>query len=104
MDKTIVRNKDGKFGKGNRSGGRTAGIKDRLSKYREVCDEDFEALISKVMEMALAGDLGAAKLIMDRMWALPTQASLSLESEVDDLIGMIEGLTSDDSVNLKLVD
>jgi hypothetical protein len=52
--------------------GRPAGARNKLTVLAEqLMADDAEAIVRKVISMALAGDLGAAKLILDRILPVP---------------------------------
>lgn len=64
---------NGKFIKGNKAGvGRPAGSKSKAQIFLEqIGSENAEAILKKVIELALSGDLPAAKLILDRVMPVP---------------------------------
>lgn len=61
--------KDTKFkpGQSGNPDGRPKGSKDKRTQYREMLEPHAEALISKVVELALAGDTTSLKLCLDRL-------------------------------------
>ncbi len=80
------RNRKGQFVLGNTmSNGRKPGASDRYAIYKKACRPKMPELIEKLMEMALNGDLVAAKLILDRMWIVSNQQMIDLQAEIDEL-------------------
>jgi hypothetical protein len=62
------RKPNGQFDKGNKSGGRTLGSKNKATLMVEAMLHDAtESLMSKVLEMAQKGDASAMKLCIDRL-------------------------------------
>ena len=70
--------------------GRPKGSKNKLTEYRHIAAPDMPKLVKKLMKMALDGDLGAAKLVLDRMWTVSSVQVLQLEEQMDELRELLE--------------
>ena len=62
------------FQPGNKLGGRKAGSKNKaLMLIEQIGIDNAQEITQKVIDMALSGDLSAAKMILDRIWPIPRQ-------------------------------
>jgi hypothetical protein len=70
-----------KFEKGNPGGpGRPRGSRNSVNVVLDqVAGEDLEAIVRKVVEIALEGDLRAARLVLGRTWTAPKGRPLQVE-------------------------
>lgn len=62
----------------------------RGSKYRAMLDPAVPDIFKVVVEKAKAGDLAAAKLIMDRLYPVRDAAMNDLQDEIDELREIID--------------
>jgi len=62
----------------------------RMAKYRAMLDPAVPDIFKVVVEKAKAGDLAAAKLIMDRLYPVRDAAMNDLQDEIDELREMLE--------------
>ena len=69
MKEAVKRNS---FAKGNKLGGKPKGARNKATVLlEELTLENAFKITQAVIDMALAGDLAAAKLILDRIWQIP---------------------------------
>src|SRR5215204_3918933 len=81
VSETVKRAGRGRFTAGTRPGpGRPKGERTRLAAALDaIAAADAEAVLAAVLEAAKAGDMGAAKLILDRLWPAPKGRALELD-------------------------
>jgi hypothetical protein len=92
------RNKKGQFGKGNGfAKGRKKGTQFQYSKYREMASSYIPSIIKQLCEMAVGGDIQAAKVVLDRSWPAAALEIAEMELMIDDLIDQIEELKAESS-------
>ncbi|MFC1757220.1 hypothetical protein ACFL2H_00425 [Planctomycetota bacterium] len=92
------RDASGRFATGNAGGPgnphakKVARLRSRMLNH--VADDDFDAVVSKLIEMAKAGDLSAIKELLDRLLGRPdSKTQLDFEAIPDgELDGRIEDL------------
>lgn len=86
--------------------GRPAGVKNKTTIFKEVMkhgfekkmEEDFARVLNTVVELAVGGDMKAAKLLFDRV--LPKDQGISLgegsgKAQINIVIGRLEDQTRD---------
>ena len=73
--------------------GRPKGSTDRFSKYRRMVEKRMPDVIATVLEMALDGDLQAARLLLNRVWPEGAEEIRDMEKLIDVLAARVEELT-----------
>jgi hypothetical protein len=92
VSESVKRAGRGRFTAGTRPGpGRPKGERTRLAAALDaIAAADAEAVLAAVLEAAKAGDMGAAKLILDRLWPAPKGRALELDlPPVEDAGGLV---------------
>src|SRR5215203_5594430 len=81
VSETVKRGGRGRFTAGTRPGpGRPKGERARLAAALDaIAAADAEAVLSAVLSAAKSGDMGAAKLILDRLWPAPKGRAVELD-------------------------
>lgn len=89
---------DHRFGidRAPRNGGRPKGSRNKITVALEMIgEENAAAVYAKVIELALAGDMNACKLIIDRVYPVRKGSRVTIESEDNlDSVEGINGLSS----------
>jgi hypothetical protein len=95
------RRQDGKFGPGNSfgRGNPTAKHAQRLRQLfvTAVTEEDIKAIVVKLVELAKAGDIQAANLLLTRALGKPSTADTSLPLDSDPITSVDQIKTLDDA-------
>lgn len=75
----------GKFAPGWKGGGGKRRETKQRDEYRAMLDKETPAVLAKVIELALDGDLQAAKIILDRSMPVQTIVMADLEQQLEEL-------------------
>lgn len=81
-------------GQSGNPSGRPRGSKDRYTKFREMVEGDTPDIIRKVVQIALDGDLAAARIILDRVWPQDSERELELRDEMAAIMTRLDQLES----------
>ena len=86
-DKPAKRDRLGRFQPGTAPGpGRAAHTQEHRAAMREaVTPEDVRSILGTLKDLALAGDINAARLVLDRVLGRPREAAPDLVLELPDL-------------------
>lgn len=86
-DKPQRRGADGKFQPGTAAGpGRRGGTREHREALRRACTaEDVQSIVGVLKDLALSGDVGAAKVLLDRLLGRPREEPVALDVPLPDL-------------------
>jgi hypothetical protein len=91
------RDEQGRFVKGNKTGGRKKGTLNKATRFNKLIEDDIDEVIKSIVDDAKNGCNAARKLIMDRWLPASTIQALELEQEIDELRLLLEKKHGDDS-------
>jgi hypothetical protein len=91
------RDEQGRFVKGNKTGGRKKGTLNKATRFNKLIEDDIDDVIKSIVDDAKNGCNAARKLIMDRWLPTSTIQVLELEQEIDELRQLLEEKHGDDN-------
>ena len=87
------RGTNGQFKAGNGfAKGRKRGTQLKYSQYRKMAASYIPSIVKELCEMAVNGDIAAAKIILDRSWPVGAEEIQNMEKLIAELSTRIEEL------------